>query len=125
MLYRVEVLAERRCSSPWAASPCGRPTAVLKLWQPLLACIFISTRMHSIWRCLLPSCSYEGDPMRLLFSKSASPHHGFAAYYTYLEKIFGVGGLLCLFALLRREPDLQAHSMAGTCSKDGLSCLAS
>lgn len=28
--------------------------------------------------------------MRLLFSKSASPHHGFAAYYTYLEKIFGV-----------------------------------
>ncbi len=29
--------------------------------------------------------------MRLLFSKSASPHHGFAAYYTYLEKIFGVG----------------------------------
>ena len=35
-------------------------------------------------------CSYEGDPMRLLFSRSASPHHGFAAYYTYLEKIFGV-----------------------------------
>jgi len=25
--------------------------------------------------------------MRLLFSKSASPHHGFAAYYTYLEKV--------------------------------------
>ncbi|KAM3568304.1 hypothetical protein VYU27_009570, partial [Nannochloropsis oceanica] len=33
-----------------------------------------------------PSFGYEGDPMRLLFSKSASPHHGFAAYYTYLEK---------------------------------------
>jgi len=29
---------------------------------------------------------YEGDPMRLLFSRSASPHHGFAAYYTYLSK---------------------------------------
>ena len=28
--------------------------------------------------------------MRLLFSKSASPHHGFAAYYTYLEHIFKV-----------------------------------
>lgn len=37
-----------------------------------------------------PTFGYEGDPMRLLFSKSASPHHGFAAYYTYLEHIFKV-----------------------------------
>ena len=37
-----------------------------------------------------PTFGYEGDPMRLLFSKSASPHHGFAAFYTYLEKIFKV-----------------------------------
>ena len=37
-----------------------------------------------------PTFGYEGDPMRLLFSRSASPHHGFAAYYTYLEKIFKV-----------------------------------
>lgn len=29
-----------------------------------------------------PTFGYEGDPMRLLFSKSASPHHGFAAYYS-------------------------------------------
>ena len=28
--------------------------------------------------------------MALLFSRSASPHHGFAAYYTYLESIFKV-----------------------------------
>lgn len=26
--------------------------------------------------------------VRLLFAKSASPHHGFAAFYTYLEFIF-------------------------------------
>ena len=42
--------------------------------------------------------------MRLLFSKSASPHHGFAAYYTYLEKIFGVGlgfrSSACIFSCL-------------------------
>jgi hypothetical protein len=25
-----------------------------------------------------PTFGYEGDPMRLLFSRSASPHHGFA-----------------------------------------------
>ena len=37
-----------------------------------------------------PTFGYEGDPMRLLFSRSASPHHGFAAYYTFLEKIFKV-----------------------------------
>ena len=38
-----------------------------------------------------PTFGYEGDPMALLFSRSASPHHGFAAYYTYLEHIFQVG----------------------------------
>ena len=37
-----------------------------------------------------PTFGYEGDPMRLLFSRSASPHHGFAAFYTYLEHIFKV-----------------------------------
>ncbi|KAH7279916.1 hypothetical protein KP509_37G043400 [Ceratopteris richardii] len=41
-----------------------------------------------------PTFGYEGDPMRLLFAKSASPHHGFAAYYTFLEKIFGADALL-------------------------------
>lgn len=41
-----------------------------------------------------PTFGYEGDPMRLLFSRSASPHHGFAAYYTYLEKIFGADAVL-------------------------------
>mmetsp|Transcript_60506 Transcript_60506/g.96072 ORF Transcript_60506/g.96072 Transcript_60506/m.96072 type:complete len:1144 (+) Transcript_60506:2-3433(+) len=41
-----------------------------------------------------PSFGYEGDPMRLLYAKSASPHHGFAAYYTYLEKIFGADAVL-------------------------------
>jgi len=41
-----------------------------------------------------PSFGYEGDPMRLLFSKSASPHHGFAAYYTYVEKVFDADAVL-------------------------------
>eukprot|EP00898_Chlorokybus_atmophyticus_P003968 jgi/Chlat1/4572/Chrsp29S04466 len=41
-----------------------------------------------------PTFGYEGDPMRLLFSKSASPHHGFAAYYTYLEKIWKADAVL-------------------------------
>merc|ERR1719267_22166 len=41
-----------------------------------------------------PTFGYEGDPMRLLFSKSASPHHGFAAYYTFVEHIFKADAVL-------------------------------
>merc|ERR1719451_216326 len=36
-----------------------------------------------------PTSRRSSAPMRLLYAKSASPHHGFAAYYTYVEKIFG------------------------------------
>jgi magnesium chelatase subunit H len=32
--------------------------------------------------------------MRLLYSRSASPHHGFAAYYTYLEKVWCADAVL-------------------------------
>ena len=41
-----------------------------------------------------PTFGYEGDPMRLLYSRSASPHHGFAAYYTYLEKVWRADAVL-------------------------------
>ncbi|CAJ1334906.1 unnamed protein product [Effrenium voratum] len=46
-----------------------------------------------------PTFGYEGDPMRLLFAKSASPHHGFAAFYTYLEFIFKEPGPFWRFLL--------------------------
>jgi len=51
-------------------------------------------RFGNVFVGVQPSFGYEGDPMRLLFSKSASPHHGFAAYYTYLEKIFQADAVL-------------------------------
>src|SRR5262249_38331251 len=35
-----------------------------------------------------PTFGFEDDPMRLLMSKGGAPHHGFAAFYTYLEKVF-------------------------------------
>tara|TARA_Y100001968_G_scaffold315073_1_gene341268 strand:- start:9652 stop:13599 length:3948 start_codon:yes stop_codon:yes gene_type:complete len=41
-----------------------------------------------------PTFGYEGDPMRLLYSRSASPHHGFAAYYTYVEKVWKADAVL-------------------------------
>merc|ERR1719487_1265233 len=68
-----------------------------------------------------PSFGYEGDPMRLLFSKSASPHHGFAAYYTYLEKVFGADAVLHFgtHGSLEFMPGKQV-GMSGGCYPDRL-----
>merc|ERR1711966_516353 len=68
-----------------------------------------------------PSFGYEGDPMRLLFAKSASPHHGFAAYYTYLEKIFEADAVLHFgtHGSLEFMPGKQV-GMSGTCYPDRL-----
>jgi magnesium chelatase subunit H len=41
-----------------------------------------------------PTFGYEGDPMRLLMAEGGAPHHGFAALYTYIEKIFGADALV-------------------------------
>jgi magnesium chelatase subunit H len=41
-----------------------------------------------------PTFGYEGDPMRLMMARSGSPHHGFMALYTYLEKVFGADALM-------------------------------
>jgi len=68
-----------------------------------------------------PSFGYEGDPMRLLFSKSASPHHGFAAYYTYVEKVFGADAVLHFgtHGSLEFMPGKQV-GMSGECYPDRL-----
>ena len=68
-----------------------------------------------------PSFGYEGDPMRLLFAKSASPHHGFAAYYTYLEKVFKADAVLHFgtHGSLEFMPGKQV-GMSGTCYPDRL-----
>jgi len=68
-----------------------------------------------------PSFGYEGDPMRVLYAKSASPHHGFAAYYTYVEKVFGADAVLHFgtHGSLEFMPGKQV-GMAGTCYPDRL-----
>ncbi|MCU0512745.1 MAG: magnesium chelatase subunit H [Anaerolineae bacterium] len=35
-----------------------------------------------------PSFGYERDPMRLLMGKDAAPHHGFAAFYAWLNHVY-------------------------------------
>ena len=44
--------------------------------------------LGNIFICVQPTFGYEDDPMRLLMSKGGTPHHGFAAFYAYLEKVF-------------------------------------
>jgi magnesium chelatase subunit H len=68
-----------------------------------------------------PTFGYEGDPMRLLFSRSASPHHGFAAYYTYLEHIWQADAVLHFgtHGSLEFMPGKQM-GMSNTCYPDSL-----
>ena len=68
-----------------------------------------------------PTFGYEGGPMRLLFSRSASPHHGFAAYYTYLERIWGADAVLHFgtHGSLEFMPGKQM-GMSGDCYPDQL-----
>jgi magnesium chelatase subunit H len=77
--------------------------------------------MGNIFIGVQPSFGYEGDPMRLLFSKSASPHHGFAAYYTYVDKVFNADAVLHFgtHGSLEFMPGKQV-GMSGLCYPDRL-----
>ncbi len=68
-----------------------------------------------------PTFGYEGDPMRLLYSRSASPHHGFAAYYSYLEKVWKADAVLHFgtHGSLEFMPGKQM-GMSETCYPDSL-----
>ncbi|MDY6784895.1 MAG: magnesium chelatase subunit H, partial [Cyanobacteriota bacterium] len=68
-----------------------------------------------------PTFGYEGDPMRLLFSRSASPHHGFAAYYTYLSEVWQADAVLHFgtHGSLEFMPGKQM-GMSGDCYPDSL-----
>jgi magnesium chelatase subunit H len=41
-----------------------------------------------------PTFGYEDDPMRLLMSKGGTPHHGFAAFYAYLDKVLSADAVI-------------------------------
>jgi magnesium chelatase subunit H len=45
-------------------------------------------RLGNVFVGVQPSFGYEGDPMRLLFEKGATPHHGFLAYYRWIDEVF-------------------------------------
>lgn len=41
-----------------------------------------------------PGFGYEGDPMRLLFTKNAASHHGFLAFYAYINKVWNADAVV-------------------------------
>lgn len=45
-------------------------------------------QLGNVFLGVQPTFGYEGDPMKLLTAKGGTPHHGFAAFYAYLEEIF-------------------------------------
>ncbi len=63
-----------------------------------------------------PSFGYERDPMRLLMAKDAAPHHGFAAFYTWLEQVYKADAVLHFgtHGALEFMPGKQA-GLASTC----------
>lgn len=68
-----------------------------------------------------PSFGFEGDPMRLLFEASATPHPAFVAYYRWLEREFGAHAVVHLgtHGALEFMPGKQA-GLSGACWPDVL-----
>ncbi len=86
--YRMNVSEYRRLcpyvneiETDWGPSP-GRINSFggdLLIQGVVLGNVFVGVQ---------PTFGYEGDPMRLMMARSGAPHHGFMAFYTYLEKVF-------------------------------------
>lgn len=53
-------------------------------------------RLGKIFLGVQPTFGYEGDPMRMLMARSGAPHHGFAAFYTFIEKVFKADAVIHL-----------------------------
>ncbi|HVF67661.1 MAG TPA: cobaltochelatase subunit CobN [Pyrinomonadaceae bacterium] len=51
-------------------------------------------RLGNVFVAVQPTFGYEGDPMKMLMSRGGAPHHGFAALYSYVERIFGADAVV-------------------------------
>jgi magnesium chelatase subunit H len=51
-------------------------------------------RLGNVFVAVQPTFGYEGDPMKMLMSRGGAPHHGFAALYAYIEKVFGADAVV-------------------------------
>ncbi|MEL6524619.1 MAG: magnesium chelatase subunit H, partial [Chloroflexota bacterium] len=54
----------------------------------------LGAQFGNIFVGMQPGFGYERDPMRLLMGSDASPHHGFAAFYTWLNHRYDADAVL-------------------------------
>ncbi|MEO0563963.1 MAG: cobaltochelatase subunit CobN, partial [Chloroflexota bacterium] len=54
----------------------------------------LGLQLGNVFIGIQPSFGYERDPMRMLMAKDAAPHHGFAAFYTWLDHVFNADAVL-------------------------------
>ncbi|MCA1817049.1 MAG: cobaltochelatase subunit CobN [Acidobacteria bacterium] len=51
-------------------------------------------RLGKVFVGVQPTFGYEGDPMKMLMARGGAPHHGFAAFYSFVEKVFGADAVV-------------------------------
>ncbi|MCA9321326.1 MAG: magnesium chelatase subunit H [Planctomycetes bacterium] len=81
--------ATRRIEKQWGPPPGNLETDGRDL-------LIAGLTLGNVFLSVQPSFGYEGDPMRLLFDKGATPHHGFFAHYLFAERVWEADVLLHL-----------------------------
>jgi magnesium chelatase subunit H len=51
-------------------------------------------QLKNIFLGVQPTFGFEGDPMRMMMARGGSPHHGFIAFYTYINKVLNADALI-------------------------------
>jgi magnesium chelatase subunit H len=85
--YRRLCLYASEAENEWGTAP-GRINSFgrdLLIQGVLLGNVFVGVQ---------PTFGYEGDPMRLMMARGGAPHHGFLAFYTYIERVFGADAVI-------------------------------
>jgi magnesium chelatase subunit H len=92
--YRMNIAEYRQCC-PWVSDierDWGSvPGSINSFGDDLL---IQGLQLGNVFVGVQPTFGYEGDPMRLMMSRSGAPHHGFMAFYTYLAKVLSVDGII-------------------------------
>jgi magnesium chelatase subunit H len=83
--------------------------------------LILGVKLGNAFIGVQPTFGYEGDPMRLLMAKSGAPHHGFMAFYTYIEKVLRADAVIHLgtHGALEFMPGKQA-GLSSSCWPDRL-----
>lgn len=85
--YKQIVLEWRNVSKEW-----GEPPGELNTDGDSL--LIQGKHFGNVFVGVQPGFGYEGDPMRLLFTKNATPHHGFLAFYAYINKVWNADAIV-------------------------------